>query len=177
MNQKIIPAISNFKDLDKFLTTSYEYCIIMNFHIGQLETIVTKIKNNNKKVIVHLDLILGLGNDKYAVEYLCQRIAVDGIITIKHQFIPVIKANKKLAILRMFLIDTSSLNKSMEFVSKTKPDYLEVLPAIAHSAFSRIKDEIGIPLIAGGLISNQEDINNAYSGGADCVTISQSTLW
>lgn len=177
IKQQIIPAISNHKDLEIYLKSKYDYCVIMSFHINHLDDVIAKIHNVGKKVIVHIDLINGLCNDKYGAEYLCQKLKVDGIISTKSNVLLTAKANKCLAIQRIFLIDSTSLSRSIDLVNKIEPDYLEVLPAIASGIISEIIHSVGMPIIGGGLITTQAEIDICLKVGLFAITSSKKELW
>jgi glycerol uptake operon antiterminator len=177
MNQKILPAITNIKDLEKFLKSSFQYCIIMDFHIGQLRSISHLIEKCNKNPIIHVDLIHGLSSDEYAAEYLCQEIKLKGLISTRSSVIHIAKKKKKLAIQRIFLIDQQSLDKSYRLLEKSRPDYIEVLPGLMPRMIKEIRKKTQIPLITGGLITTEGDIFEALHAGAVAVTTSNKKLW
>lgn len=177
LNQKVIPSICDFKSLDYFLTLDLEYCVIYNFHINHLDTIIKKIKAAEKKVLIHGDMIQGLKSDKAGCEYLCQRLGVDGVLSIKSSVLLTAKNNGCLAIQRIFLIDSSSLEKSLELVERVNPDILEVLPGIAIPAIKLIKKTIDIPMIGGGLITKAEEIEEAYNAGLIGISTGKKELW
>lgn len=58
--QKVLPAVRNMKDFDKFMKTSYESFVVMDIHVGQLKSIQKILKNSGKKMLLHADLIHGL---------------------------------------------------------------------------------------------------------------------
>lgn len=175
--EKIIPAINSVKDFEKFLTTDYECCILMNLHVSILKNLVDKAHEKNKKCLIHLDLVKGLTSDEYGVDYAVQFFGVDGIVSTRESAIKAAKRKKVISIFRIFLIDTLSLNRSLDKVNQLKPDYLELLPAIAYSVMDRIKDKTNTPVIGGGLIDNSLDINNCINSGMQAVTISNKNLW
>lgn len=83
----ILPAIRSMKDLEKFIQTNYDYCVILDLHISQLEHILNMLKLNGKSAFFHVDLIKGLAIDEAAVEYLIQKFKVYGIVTTKTKLI------------------------------------------------------------------------------------------
>lgn len=68
-----------------------------------------------------------------------------GIISTRSNVIAKAKQKKIYAIQRLFLLDTSAMEKSMEFVGKHKPDFIEVLPGIVPSLIKEIKEKTGFP--------------------------------
>lgn len=177
INQKVIPAISSVKNFEKFLKTDLEYCAIVNMHISLMKDLVKQAHQENKKCIVHLDLLKGVSKDESGVEYLVQFMKVDGIISTKPLALRTAKKLRVISIQRIFLIDSYSLEKSIELISKTNPDYIEMLPALAYKGIDKIKEYTTIPVIAGGLISTQEDIDHCIERGALAVTTSEKLFW
>lgn len=175
--QKILPAISNFKQLKIFLKSKITYCILVDFQLAELEDIVLELKNHNKKVLVHIDLIKGLTPNEFGAIYLIQKLHIDGIISTKHQAILLAKKRNVIAIQRIFLKDSLSLEKSLEVVNKVSPDYLEILPAISNSILTTIIERTKLKVYCGGLIQSVEQINDCLNNGAVGITTSNVDLW
>ncbi len=176
MKQVCLPAISSMKDYERFLKSELEVCIIMDFHISLLEQMLKDAHALKKSVIVHLDLIKGIGLDEYGCEYVIQKMKADGIISTKPKVIECAKKHHTKAIQRIFLIDTRSLNKGLASVEVSRPDYVEVLPAIAYDILENIKKRIDVPLIAGGFIRSEDMIDEAIAHGVDLVSTSDFAL-
>lgn len=173
----IIPAVKSVKGFEQFLQTDYEYCVLMNLHLSILHRIVEKAHAADKKCLLHLDLINGLTSDEYGAEYAIQSINVDGLVSTKNSVIKIAKKKKVMAIYRVFLIDNHSLTKSMTRVNELRPDFVEVLPALAYKVIPKIKEVTSVPIIGGGLITCKEDINECIEAGIIAVTTSDSNLW
>ncbi|WP_208586700.1 glycerol-3-phosphate responsive antiterminator [Gracilibacillus suaedae] len=173
----VLPAIRKMKDFDYILNSDHELFIILETRIAQLPQIVQYAKKFNKKVFVHADLINGLKVDQYGMEFLIRQVKVDGIISTRANVISMAKKSDIVAIQRLFAIDSSAIEKNIELIEKTKPDYIEVLPGIIPSVISDIIEQTGIPVIAGGLIRKEEDIRNALKCGAVAITTSNKDLF
>ncbi|MED1541654.1 glycerol uptake operon antiterminator GlpP [Bacillus inaquosorum] len=176
-NQPILPAIRNMKQFDEFLNSSFSYGVILDIHLGQLKGVIREAQKHGKNMMVHVDLIQGIKHDEYGAEFICQDIKPAGIISTRSNVIAKAKQKKIYAIQRLFLLDTSAMEKSMEFVGKHKPDFIEVLPGIVPSLIREIKEKTGIPIFAGGFIRTEEDVEQALKAGAVAVTTSNTKLW
>ncbi|MFH0348613.1 MAG: glycerol uptake operon antiterminator GlpP [Bacillota bacterium] len=176
-NQPILPAIRNMKQFDEFLNSSFSYGVILDIHLGQLKGVIREAQKHGKNMMVHVDLIQGIKHDEYGAEFICQDIKPAGIISTRSSVIAKAKQKKIYAIQRLFLLDTSAMEKSMEFVGKHKPDFIEVLPGIVPSLIQEIKEKTGIPIFAGGFIRTEEDVERALKAGALAVTTSNTKLW
>lgn len=174
---QVFPAISNYKSLKIFLKSEHLCCIIMDFQLAELEDIVVELKEHNKKVFIHIDLIKGLSSDEYGAIYAIQKLRVNGIISTKPSVINVCKKRNIISIQRIFLKDSSSLKRSLHLVGKTNPDYLEILPATTTGVLEEIIKETSTKIICGGLIKTRLDIDNCLKHGASGVTTSDPELW
>lgn len=164
------------KDFDQFLKEDFTYCILLDFHINILSYAINTLHEHGKKGIVHIDLVKGLSNDEYGCEFLCQTIRVDGIISTKAKVIESAKKNNKIAILRLFLIDSKSLEKGMSLANALQPDFIEVLPGIAYEIISFVRRKTSVPVIGGGLIKTIDQIHQSMEAGTCAVTIGNFSL-
>lgn len=176
IKQTIIPALKGIRNCEKAGKYTGDYVIVMDIHLSQLPHCCHLVKQNGKKVIVHLDLIKGLKSDDYAVEYIVNDLYVDGVISIKSSVIDKVKKLGKIAIQRIFIIDTQSYLKSIGLIKNSKPDYIEMLPGCLFKMIKRIKKDIGVKVIAGGLIETEEEYKEAIDSGATSITTSKEAL-
>lgn len=177
LGQQIIPAIFNHKNLKIFLESDLKYGILMNFQLAQLEELVTTMKNNNKKVLIHSELIKGLSSDEYGAIYLIQSLHVDGIISSKPRVIEVCRKRSVIGIYRFFLKDTISFNQSIEIGRRLKPSFVEILPSSCYDLIPDIKEKLNCEVLIGGLISNSTIVSKCIKHGAVAVTTSSVNLW
>ncbi|HHT39381.1 MAG: glycerol-3-phosphate responsive antiterminator [Acholeplasmataceae bacterium] len=174
---KTIPAISDFKDFEKFISSNLKVCVLLNFRLAQLTNLVKKLKAAKKIVFIHAELIKGLANDEDGALYLIQDLAVDGIISSKSRVIELCKKRNVVGVYRFFLKDTLSLNQSLAIAKMIKPEYIEVLPFQGSSIIKKLKKIIPAKYLAGGLIATDKDVEFCLNNGAVAVTTSQVELW
>ncbi|EUJ17795.1 glycerol uptake responsive antiterminator [Listeria aquatica FSL S10-1188] len=177
--QRIIPAAHNQKDIEKIaeLKNSGHYMVMLETHVAQLKSLVTFASSTGKKVLLHADLINGLKNDDYAIDFLCQEIRPAGIISTRGNVILKAKQHKVLAIQRLFMIDSSANTKGKALIQKVQPDAIELLPGILPEQIENMIREMKIPVIAGGLIEREEQVQQALLAGATAITTSDKKLW
>lgn len=176
LNQCVLPVLKDWKQFEGFLKSECTWGILMEFHINFLDDLIKQAHEHKKKVIVHMDLIHGLSNDSYGVQFVIQKLHCDGIISTKPKVIACAKSNHCLSILRLFLIDSTSLKKGCAMANTVMPDYLEVLPALTLHAVERIREVCELPLIGGGLIQTKADINQCIESGMTAVSTSDLSL-
>ena len=130
--------------------------------------ILERIKAAGKKAMVHIDLIAGLSAKEISVEFIARQTRADGIITTKPALVRRAKELGIFAVLRFFVIDSLALKniENLEMQCGTsRPDFIEVLPGVMPKVLGRIAKVSRIPMIAGGLITEKEDVIAALSVG------------
>ena len=173
----IIPAIKNDTSLEEAIKSSSEIIFLIMGNILYIKDIVEKLREARKIVFVHVDMIEGLSSSSSGVEYLMKEVKPDGIITTKHNIVAF--ANKKgiKVIQRFFILDSFSLNNTINNIKENKPDAVEILPGLMPKIIKKIKKTIRIPIITGGLIEDKEDVINALASGAIGISTTNIKLW
>ncbi|NLA78035.1 MAG: glycerol-3-phosphate responsive antiterminator [Erysipelothrix sp.] len=174
--QICIPVIPTMKRLEQFLMTDLSTCLLQDIHVSLLADIINTLHKHERKTLVHIDMINGVSSDEYGTEYVCQKLKADGVISSKSKIIETTKRNKKIAIQRMFLIDSKSVDRGVDMLLRSKPDMVEVMPAIAYRIIPYIKDRLNIPIIGGGLLKTKADIENGLKAGCVAFTVSDLNL-
>ena len=80
-------------------------------------------------------------------------------------------------VMRYFLIDSMALENIRSQQSGVRPDMIEVLPGLMPKVIRRICEESPIPVIAGGLITEREDIVAALNAGAVSISTTNRKVW
>jgi glycerol uptake operon antiterminator len=174
----VIPAVRNQEDFSYALAHVSSPSIILLFgDIFTLPGLLEKAKQANKLLIVHIDLIEGIGKDKIGVKYLALS-GVRAIITTKPYLGRIAREEKMIVIQRLFLMDSEALRTGIHLLSTFRPDAIEVLPGtVPVTAVSELTRVSGLPILAGGLISTAEDVKRAIGNGIRAISTSKRELW
>lgn len=127
--------------------------------------------------MVHVDLITGLSSKEVAVDFLKNYTQADGIITTKPNLIKHAKELGFHTILRLFLIDSMAYENIDRQVKTAKPDVIEVLPALMPKIVSKVCKLSPTPIIAGGLISDKEDVMTLLQAGVVSISTTNENIW
>jgi len=174
--QKIIPVITTMKGLEDFLLTPLKVFILQDIHINHLGYMVKTAHEHNREVIVHIELIQGLANDEYGAQYLTQQMHVDGVISSKPKIVEMTQKNHCLGILRIFIMDSKSVKRSLQIIETLKPDVVEFLPSLIYEIFPNFIHDLKTEVWAGGLVHNQSQIDAILETGIDRITLSDLKL-
>jgi len=173
----IIAAVKNEDDLSKVLEYDCNVIFLLSGNVFSLHETVSNLQSKNKTVFIHVDLIDGISNDSYGLEYIVKKVKPDGIISTKGNLIQAAKELGIFTIQRFFILDSLSYQRSIRGVKKYKPDAIEILPGIMHKITKSIKSNVNIPVIAGGLIKDKEDVISALQAGAIAVSSTSHNIW
>lgn len=173
----IIAAIKDDDGLQKCLKSDSRVIFILYGDIISIPHIVDTVKSADKIAMVHLDLITGLSSKEIAVDFIKRYTSADGIITTKPTLIKRAKELDLYTILRLFLIDSMAYENIDRQVKTARPDLIEVLPALMPKILTKICRISPTPVIAGGLVSDKEDIMALLSAGVTSVSSTNENIW
>lgn len=142
-----------------------------------IQEIVATIKQADKIAIVHIDLITGFGSKDIIVDFMQRNTAVDGIISTKPGLARHAKEQGLYTVLRIFLLDSMAFQNIPKQLSIVQPDAIEILPGLMPKMLERVRRMAKLPVIAGGLISEKEDVMAALSAGAISVSTTNPQVW
>lgn len=173
----IIAAIRDPALITAACSSAADRVFLLSGGIIELPGYCRLLRQAGKQVFLHVDLLSGLKADSSGISFLCQHCQPSGVISTK---VPCLKAAKEAGlqtILRCFIIDSSALHTGAQLLKQCKPDYVEVLPGVSSKIIGLAVRQYRIPVIAGGLIDEAEDIKAAMTAGAAAVSTSQPGLW
>ena len=173
----IIAAIKDDEGLQKCLDSDSRVIFILYGDICNISDIVDTVKSSGKIAMVHLDLIAGLSAKEISVDFIKKYTKADGIITTKPALIKRAKELSLYTILRLFVIDSMAYDNIQKQTAGYRPDVIEILPGLMPRVIERIKKSVRCKVIAGGLISEKEDIVAALKAGAVAISTTDKNVW
>ncbi len=174
------PVIAGVKNLDKFddaLNSPCDIIFLLSGSIFNIKDIVKRAKDKNKTIFIHVDLLDGFSKDAVALKYIYEEIKPDGIISTKNSQLKAAKALGFMTVQRIFIIDSLSIDTAIKASQMINPDAIEIMPGIMPKITKKMSDELDVPVIVGGLISEKEEIDKALESGALGVSTSENSLW
>ena len=176
-NKPIIPAVKTDKDLEKAVSTENEIIFILTSTITNVPDMVKRIKDAGKLAFIHFDLVEGLARSVHALDYLAEATKTDGIITTKTTLVKAARERDLFVVQRFFILDSLSVESGFRAIKDYKPDAIEILPGLMPKVIKQFSDSTSTPVIAGGLITDREDIMAALNAGACSVSTTRYETW
>lgn len=172
----IIAAVRSGEELIEAANSPVEVIFMLNSSILDVKNSIEYCHNNGKLVLVHFDLVSGLGSDEDAVKYLCT-FNPDGIISTKNGILKIAAEYGTFTIQRFFIVDSRSCETMQKSLSSFKPDMAEVMPGILFNEIERIIHINEIDVICGGMVEDKQTVIKLLSAGAMGVSTSRKNLW
>ena len=176
IKNKIAAAIRTEKDFSAALRSQVDMIFLLHSNIMTLNASIREIRGAEKKSFVHVDFAEGIGRDRAGLEFL-KKMGVDGICTTRTSLVKMAKDIGLYTVQRFFMIDSHSVGTSIDSIKFSKPDIVEIMPAIVTKKIREFSSLVDVPVIAGGLIENEEEIRDALEAGASVVSTGETALW
>lgn len=173
----VIAAVKDETGLKECLYSENQIIFLLFGDICSVGRYVEIAKSAGKMVFVHMDLINGLGNKEVAVDFIREHTGVDGIISTKPQLVKRAKELGLFGILRIFVIDSMAFGNIEKQCASLVPDAVEILPGLMPKIIKKLCSTVNVPIIAGGLISDKEDVMNALTAGAVAISVTNQRVW
>lgn len=175
----VIPSVWDDKGLEQVTRIPVSVVYLQYgglFSIADMSKTIHAV-HPDASVFFHIDLAEGIAADETGVRFIAS-CGIQGILTTKPALVEAAKRNGLPAILRVFIQDSRSLRRAVQVAQRCAPDALDVLPGpVVPEVIGDLKDHLAQPIIAGGLIRNEEQVCTLLKAGCRAVGTSQPALW
>ena len=173
----VAAAVKSNDDMQVALESDALLLFILKGDAFQIAPFVAQAHQKGKGMVVHVDLISGIGKDRAGIQYL-HEIGVDAIISSRSQLVSAGRAEGLVMIQRLLLVDDSALETGVRTISRAAPDFVEVLPGIIFPEIaSTLQQVLPGPFIAGGFIRDAAEVARVKAAGAVLSSSSTYALW
>ena len=173
----ITAAINGQEDVPAVVNSPCEVVFLLSATIKTMKGIVEEIHQAGKLVFIHVDLMKGLACDVDGLAFLKEEVKPDGIISTKGFVVKKAKELGFVTVQRMFVLDSKSIDMGIKQMKDMKPDFVEVMPGPMTKAIRRVTSRVSTPIIAGGLIDEEQEVMDLLKSGAVSVSTSAKALW
>lgn len=172
----IIAAVRTTEEFEAALLSKVGIIFDLSPDIMSLSQRSRAAKSAGKKLFIHMDLASGIGKDASGVLF-AKNAGVDGIISTRVNIIKLAREAGLFTVQRFFIVDSHSVDTSIDSIRQSKPDMIEVMPGIVTKVIDTLREKVNPPIIAGGLIESKSEIAFAEKAGAYAVSTGKKELW
>ena len=176
LDSTVIPAAKDYKSLQQCLTLDQKVIFILFGDICNIGEIISLIHKHNKYAFVHADMISGLSSRDIAVDFL-KVCCADGILSTRPNVIKRAGELGLFTILRIFALDSKSLETAKRTVVTLNLDMIEIMPGIMPTIIERVVSTIHPKVLCGGLIAEKSNVIDALNAGAAAVSTTNENIW
>lgn len=176
MQKTIIAAVRNDSELALALKADVWVIFDLSPNLLTLAKKAEMVHNAGKKIFIHIDLAEGIGKDKCGIDFV-RRCKVDGIISTRSNIIKLGREAGLDTVQRFFIVDSKSVDTTVETVKTSRPDMIEIMPGIVTKVVASLKATLDMPVICGGLIDDVREIDSVLSAGATAISTGKTELW
>ncbi|CAH1056655.1 glycerol-3-phosphate responsive antiterminator [Paenibacillus pseudetheri] len=173
----VIAAVKTELDMVRAERMGVHNVFLVRSSLSELKVYSKQAEKSGMRLFVYFDMIRGLSQDKEAVQFLLNEVAVCGIVSNKAHVVKEAKRLGVFGILTMFLLDSYSLELSGKVINDLQPDAINIAPGNLPKNVRELSEQYDVPIIASGLITLPEEVGKLYEAGACAVSTSQSELW
>ncbi|MBO7208275.1 MAG: glycerol-3-phosphate responsive antiterminator [Clostridia bacterium] len=176
MNEKIIAAVRSNEELNAAIKSDVGMIFMLAPNIDDISAQARLVHDAGKKFFIHIDLAEGIGKDEYGIRF-AKKLGVDGIISTRTNIIKTASRVGVSTVQRFFIVDSHSVDTSIEAAKQSKADMIEIMPGTVAKVIKRMKEKLEMPIVAGGLVETYAEIDEAISCGAAAVSTGKKEFW
>ena len=174
--KKVAASVRSEEDFCSALESNVEVIFLQNSNILNVKDQIERAHGADKKVFIHMDFAEGIGKDKSGLN-LVKLMGADGILTTKTGMIRSARDLGLLTVQRFFIVDSHSVDTAVDSIKIAKPDIVEIMPGVVDKKIREFADRVDTPILAGGLIEFEEEVDRALDAGAKAVSTANQKLW
>ncbi len=173
----VIAAVKDDRGLAAALDSDVAVIFLLYGDVLTIGELVGRAHRAGKVVFVHLDLVEGLSAREVSVDFLARNTEADGVLSTKAALTRRARELGLVGIQRFFLLDSMAVQSIEKHLDRDVSDLIEVLPGLMPKIIRRVRAVAGKPVIAGGLITEKEDVTAALGAGAVAVSTTNPAVW
>lgn len=173
----IIAAARGGEQVSRALASPVKVVFVLGGDLFSLPEQVEQVQSAGKLAFVHLDLVEGISRDAAGVRWASRTLRPAGVLSTRPPLLRHAAEEGMLTVLRMFMVDSSSVETGVRMVKGCAPDLVEVMPGLVTRAIHWLGEHITQPVIAGGMLEKARDVEAALEAGALAASTSSEALW
>jgi len=177
VEHQVIAAVRSEQELLKAFQSLPDIIFLLYGTVFTIPDIVERASALGKKIFLHLDFMEGIATDRSGIAYIAKLIQPAGIISTRSHLIGIAKEAGLMTVQRVFVIDSTAIRNGIKASHTSGADAIEIMPGLMPKVIQQLTELTPLPIIAGGLISTEDEVLAALQAGALAVSVGSSALW
>ena len=175
-NKRVAASVRTDEDFEAALKSGVEVIFLQNSNILNIKDQIESAHRANKKVFIHMDFAEGIGKDRAGLNFV-KIMGADGILTTKTGLVRSARDIGLITVQRFFIVDSHSVDTAVDSIKIARPDIVEIMPGIVDKKIKEFAGKVETPILAGGLIEYEDEVDRALEAGARAVSTATRSLW
>ncbi|MCI8608543.1 MAG: glycerol-3-phosphate responsive antiterminator [Firmicutes bacterium] len=175
-NRCVAASVRTEEDFIAALDSSVDVIFLQYSSILTVADHIQRSHDAGKKLFIHMDFSEGIGKDRAGMEFL-KKLGADGILTTKTNLIRPARDLGLATVQRFFVVDSHSVDTAVESIRIAKPEVVEIMPGVVVKKIKEFAQKVNTPILVGGLLEFEEEVDNALEAGATAVSTACRRLW
>ncbi|MFC4323758.1 glycerol-3-phosphate responsive antiterminator [Litchfieldia salsa] len=178
-NLQKIAAVKEPRHIEKVLEhkDKISAVFLMTGTIMSVKGYVDLFRKEGLPVFIHIEKISGLSINNEGIDFIANYVKPIGIVTTKPGLILKAKKHKLMVVQRVFMIDSEVYKQLLDSMDQSRADILEIMPSRLPHIIRLVSENVKMPVITGGLLSEVSHVKEALESGALAVTTSNIDIW
>ncbi len=159
-----------------FVQSDSRFCLLANIELRRVPRIVRVLQERDRHVILNLDAIPGLAQDRAGIDFL-KEVGVGAVVTTRGSLVSRIRSAGLFAVQKVFITDRSNLPRAVDSVRNAQPDLVQLMPGPMIEHLDADTRRAFGPFIASGFVAERDHIVHALRHGAIGVSSQTQALW
>lgn len=173
----VIAAVRSMEQLRRALETPVRVIFLLGGDPETLPGLTQTARQAGRLCFVHMDLVEGFSRDAAGVKWLARTARPTGVLSTRAPILRAAAEEGMLTVLRIFMVDSSSLATGVRMAKSCEPTLIEVMPGLVTRAITKLSQSVPQPVIAGGMLEEAGDVAAALKAGAQGASTSSVLLW
>lgn len=176
---KILPIVESRAKFEQvFSISGIQAVLLRHCNLFEFTALLKHAQQRTIQVYVNIDHIEGIAPDAAGLRFLAHQCHVTSIVSSNPRTLVLAKDLGLQTIQRVFAMDSTGLEATLETVDTQYVDLLDIAPApVIPHIIPYLKSVLPAPFIGSGLLHTAQQVQAVLDAGAQKAAVMRSELW
>jgi len=178
LTSAVIPVVDSRPAFEHALATHAGVIFIGRYDLFEAESLLRAHAGHRPALFVYADQMEGVNADQPGLRFLAERMGIQGVISFRPTTLALARDLNLETIQRLFALDSTGWETARNAFVTAVVGMVEIAPALVLPYLgASLTEQLGVPFIASGLVTNRQQIERILATGAQAVATPRRELW
>jgi glycerol uptake operon antiterminator len=174
----VIPIVDSRPAFEHALATHAGIIFIGRYNLFEVEALLRTRTGPRPALFIYADQMEGVSADQSGLRFLVEQVGIQGVISLRHNTLALAREVGLETIQRLFALDSTGWETARNAFVAAVAGMVEIAPALVLPYLGLpLAEQLGVPFLASGLVSNRHQIDRILATGARAVATPRRELW